>query len=275
MNKSSYEKTYHHLVKQENLAKIKEILKEKESYDPETIGKIQYKKEKELPYLFVQVDSGVYLGQGNYGMVDGNFVNIESICPQWTDVFYLPILFLRQPADPKLKELVEKRKIKEHEIEHLKDLLDYIDEHPSYIKRAQKYSLSGCTLENVGKSIHFEVEKIFQKEAPVLAKDYRNGETCVSISADGAAFEIEVDTEARFVEYEIGLYLGSLFERYLEKFPEHKELIENLYKKEVDTQGRAFFGKNALQKIVFSIMELFSLRHNPLRATRYEVGEFD
>jgi hypothetical protein len=273
--KISYKKAYHDVVNPENLEKIKTLLKERGSYDPETIDNIRYHEQNNLPYLLVQVDSGTHLGQGNYGMVDGIFVNLEAIYPQWSGVFYLPIVFLRHPANPKLKELVEKRNIKEHELGHLQDLIEYINKTPSYINRALKFSLSACTLQNVRMSIHFEVEKVFQKEAPLLAKDYQRGETSVSISADGAVYEIEVDTEERYVEYEIGLYLGSLFEQYLKKFPDHKKLIEEFYEKEVNAQGRALFGKNAIEKIALAIVDLFNQRFNPLKAARYEIENIE
>jgi hypothetical protein len=73
--KTRYKKAYYDLVTPENLAKIKTVLKERGSYDSETIDKIQYQEENNLPYLLIEEDSGAYLGQGNYGMVDGIFVN--------------------------------------------------------------------------------------------------------------------------------------------------------------------------------------------------------
>jgi len=275
MSKPTYKETYFNLIKPENLAKIKTVLLKTENYDPETVAKIQYQEEKELPYLFAQVDGGAHFGKTHYGMVDGSFVGLEEIYPAWKGVFYLPVVFLRRAKNPQIKAIIEKRDVKAHELGHLRDIVDYIDAHPSYIERAQKFCLSACKLENVARSIHFEVEKIFQKEAPIAAKDYHSGETSISISADGAAYEIEVDSADRFVKYQIGLYLGGLFERYLEKFPEHKDLIGEIYKQEVEAQGRAVFGPAPLLKIGMMIVQLFNQRHNRRVATRIEIGELD
>jgi hypothetical protein len=275
MSKPSYKETYLSLIKPKNVEKIKTVLLKTENYDPETVEKIHYQKEKDLPYLFAEIDKSPHFGKSHYGMVDGSFVTLEEIYPAWKGVFYLPVVFLRRPKNPKIKALVEKRNIKAHELEHLRDLLDYIDTHPSYIKRAQKFCLDASTLENLAPSIQFEVEKIFQKEAPVAAKDYRSGETSVSIAADGAAYEIEVDSADRFVKYQIALYIGGLLERYLEKFPEHKELIGEIYKKEIEAQGRAVFGPNPLLKIGMLIVQLFKLRYIPTVAAKFEIGELD
>lgn len=275
MSKLSYKESYLALIKPENVAALKTVLLKNETYDAETVEKIHYQEESGLPYLFAEVEGEAFFGKTHFGMIDGSFHNLEEIPPAWTGVFYLPVVFVRRPKNPRLKVLLEKRNVKAHELEHLRDLVDYIDAHPSYIERAQKFCLDACTPENVAESIRFEVEKIFQKEAPVAAKDFRSGETSVSIAADGAAYEIKIDSLDRFVKYEVALYLGGLFERYLEKLPEHKPLIEELYKKEVVAQGRALFGPEPLPKIGLMIVQLFKLRHLPHLATRFEIGELD
>jgi len=275
MQKTSYKKVYHRLVQLDNLAKIKTILHEQSGFDSATVEKIQYKEENNPPYLFVEVDSGKYLGHGNYGMIDGNFLNMEAIVPDWPGVFYLPIIFLRKPRNARMKALVEKKKILEHELEHLAGLLDYIDADPSYIARAHEVSITASTLENVGRSIHFEIEKIFQQEAPILAKDYKKGENTVAIADGGALFEIIATTADQFIRYQLAQYLSGLLDLYFKRFPEHKELIQEIFKKEVNAQGRAFFGENAMMRIAVTIFELFSLARNPLRATRHDIDDFD
>ena len=212
----------------DNLDKIKALLNKKSHYDPATVARIQYQEESGLPYLFLQVDSGDYIGRGNYGMVDGNLIKIESIMPQWSGWFYLPIVILRRPAHLIMQKLVDHKRFQEHELEHLKQLLDY-----------------------------------------------RNGEKTVAIFADNAVYEIAVDTEEEFLRYQLGKYISRLIERYLEKFPRHKELIKNTGIKELDERGQALFGDDALRKIALLMIELWDLRHNPQRATRHEYGEFD
>jgi hypothetical protein len=275
MGTPSYKTAYLDLIKPENVDAIKAVLLKSETYDAETLEQIHYEEENGLPYLFAEVESNPSLSGTHYGMVDGSFHKLEEIYPAWPGVFYLPIVFVLRPKNPRLKILLEKRDVKAHELEHLRDLMDYIDAHPSYIERAQKLCLAACTPENLAQSIQFEVEKIFQKEAAVAAKDYLGGETCVSIAADGAAYEIKVDSVDRFVKYQVALYLGGLFERYLEKLPEHRDLIGELYKKEVEVQGRALYGPDPLPKIGIMIVQLFKLRFLPHVAAKFEVGELE
>lgn len=275
MKRPSYKKTYYNLVTPDNLDKIKTLLNKKSHYDPATVARIQYQEENDLPYLFLPVDSGDYIGRGNYGMVDGNLIKIESIMPQWSGWFYLPIVILRRSTHLTMQKLVDQKRFQEHELEHLKQLLDYIDADPAYIRRAKELNVTGCTLKNLARSIQFEIEKIFRMEAATLALDYRNGEKTVAIFADNAVYEIAVDTEEEFLRYQLGKYLSRLIERYLEKFPRHKELIKNVSIKELDEQGQALFGDDALRKIALLMIELWDLRHNPQRATRHEYGEFD
>jgi len=114
---------------------------------------------------------------------------------------------VRKPRNAKMKTYVAKKKILDHELEHLSYLLDYIDANPSYITRALEWSLSASTPENIDRSIRFEIEKIFRKE--------------------------------------------------------------------VEAQGRTFFGPNAMMRIALSVLELFSMARNPHWATRHEIEDFD
>jgi len=71
--KTSYKDTYYTLITQENLERIKEIIKEAGYYDSTFIEKIQYRELKGLPHLFLTVDSPNYTN-GHYAMLDGIFL---------------------------------------------------------------------------------------------------------------------------------------------------------------------------------------------------------
>ncbi len=275
MKKTSFKKTYYALVKRKNLGQIKTLLREQTEYEPEIIDNLQFKRENKLPYLFGQIESSARIGFGNYGVVDGNFVSLGALMPQWPGWFYLPLIFFRRAPNPKMQAFVEARKIKEHELDHLVYLLNYIDANPSYIERAKACNVSGCAFENLEKSIQFEIEKVFRMEAPTLAKDYRNGENTLALARDGVLYEVLAPTEERFVKYQVGQYLSGLLERYLKRFPEHKELIGELYRKEVEAQARTLFGEDPMEKIAYLLLELWASRNNPRRSTKHEIGDFD
>jgi len=165
------------LVQPKNLAQIKAILREQTDFEPAIVESIQHQQKNKQPFLFAEVDSAKLLGFGNYGMIDGIFPDLKALIPDWPGRFYLPIIFVRKPRNAKMKAYVAKKKILDHELEHLSYLLDYIDADPSYITRALESSLSASTPENIDRSVRFEIEKIFKQEAPILAKDYKKART--------------------------------------------------------------------------------------------------
>jgi hypothetical protein len=107
MKKPGYKDTYYRLVTKANLEQIKHILNEHEYYDKNTVEQIEYEEKDNLPYFILAVDSAEYIGRrGAYAVLDGIFIEINSIIPHWEGIFYLSILIIRKTTYEKLKLII-------------------------------------------------------------------------------------------------------------------------------------------------------------------------
>ena len=121
--KISYKKAYYNLVTKENLEGIKIIINNHGYYDPTSIKKIQYRKLKSLPYFFLTFDSPEYTN-GHYAMLDGIYLNVNSIIPRWIGKFYLSIVIIRKPGNKKIKPFIAPDQDVAHELNHLNFLIE-------------------------------------------------------------------------------------------------------------------------------------------------------
>lgn len=266
----SYKETYHNLVTRENLDIIKKIIKDHDYYDSETIDNIQYQELNSLPHFFVTVDFPDYT-LGHYAMLDGIFVNIDAIIPQWHGKFYLGIMIIRKASNEKLKQFIDPARDMEHELHHLHRLIEHIDKHPDYIEKSMIYNVGSSTLQTLDESIAFEVKKIFLMEVPILMQDFDMGENHLFSYEEGTVTKITVDDKDDFVRYQVALYLAELHEKYREKFPEQSEQIKDKIEREINKQGKTLFGENCMMGLMMSLMKYFSALNT--EGTRYEVGE--
>lgn len=254
--KPSYKNTYYNLVTQENLEGIKKIIKNQGYYDSVTIDRIQYNELCGLPYFFVTVDSADYT-YGHYAMLDGIYLNVNSIIPQWHGKFYLSIMIIRKTTNEKIKQFITPAKDIEHELNHLHRLIDHIDKHPDYIEKSKKYNVGSCELHDLDKSIEFEVEKIFLMEVPTLILDFDMGQKDLFSYDKGTVTKITVNNKDDFLRYQVGRYLAELNDQYVKRFPENVEQIKNKFEREVNKQGKTLFGDNCMMLLLMSLMEYF------------------
>lgn len=269
--KSGYKDTYYNLVSPENIEAIKVIIKNEGYYDSQTINKIQYNELYGLPYLHVTVDSGDYTA-GRYALLDGIYLEITSIIPQWHGKFYLGIIILRKPKNEKIKQFINPANDLEHELHHLNFLIHHIDKHTDYIERSMKYNAGSCEIQDLDKSVEFEVNKIFLVEVPALISDFNMGEKdLLSYSRDtGIVTKITVDNKNDFLRYKVGEYLIALNSYYVKRFPKNAKQIKHTIEMEVDKQGESFFGTNCMALLLISMIECLSLFQ--VKGTRYEIG---
>jgi hypothetical protein len=266
----SYKKTYYNLVTRENLEGIKKIIENQGYYDPVTINKIQYDEINNLPHFFIIVDSPDYTF-GHYAMLDGIYLEVDSIIPQWTGIFYLGMIITRKPTNEKIKQFIDPAKDLEHELNHLHRLIDCIDKNPDYIERSMKYNVGSCTLGDLDKSIEFEVGKIFLMEVPTLGLDFDMGQNDMFSYDQGIVTKITPGNKEDFLRYQAGHCLAELHDKYVEKFPEHVDQIKNKFTMEVNKQGKTLFGDNCMMSLLISLMEFYSVLET--EGSRYEVGE--
>jgi hypothetical protein len=271
MKETGYKSTYYRVVTKANLEKIKHILNEHGYYDEITVDRIVYEKKDNLPYFMLHVDSPEYIGRGAFAMLDGIFVQIDSVIREWEDIFYLPILIVREMTNEKLKPFIDPDMLTEHELHHLQYIIEHIDQNPGYIEKSMKYNAGSCTFADIQKSIAFEVGKIFSLELPALVSDYENGERNYYLYDDGQASIAESRDKNEFVQYNLAQYIAKLRAAYIRRFSEKEAEISDLLAKEVNRQGKKIFGKNTMSVLAIALFKVFSLVKTEGR--HYDVGD--
>lgn len=265
-----YKDTYFNLVTRENLEMVKKIIKDHGYYDPTTVDKIQYRELDELPHFFLPVDSPNYTC-GHYAMLDGIYLDVNLIVPQWHGKFYINIMLIREPTNEKIKPFITPAKDVEHELDHLHRLIDYINKDPGYIEKSMKYNAGSCGIGDLDKSIKFEVNKIFSMEVPTLVLDFDMGQKDLFSYDKGTVTKITVNDKENFLRYKVGLYLVRLNDQYIKRFPENVEEIKTNLEKQVNRYGKALFGDNCMMLLLMSLMKYFSTLNT--EGVRYKVGE--
>lgn len=268
--KPSYKNTYYNLVTRENLEEIKKIIKFQGYYDSTTINKIQYRELNNLPHFFLTVDSPDYTN-GHYAMLDGIYLDVNSIIPQWHGKFYLSIMIIRKPTNEKVKPFITPAKDIEHELHHLHHLIDYINKHPYYIEKSMKYNMGSCEVCDLDESIKFEVKKIFSMEVPTLILDFDLGQNDLFSYDKGTVTKITVNDKDDFLRYKVGQYIAELNNQYVKRFPENVEQIKNNLEKEVNRQGKKLFGDNCMMLLLMSLINYFSILET--QGVSFEIGE--
>ncbi len=268
--KISYKDTYYNLVKRENLEGIKRIIKDHGYYDSTSIEKIQYRELKGLPHFFLTVDSPNYTN-GHYAVLDGIYLNVNSIIPLWIGKFYLSIVIIRKPTNAKIRPFIAPVTDIEHELNHLHRLIDYINKYPDYIDKSIKYNVGFCEVCNLDESIKFEVKKIFSMEIPTLILDFDIGQKDLFSYDKGTVTKITVNNKDDFLRYKVGQYLSELNNHYIKRFPENMQQIKNNIEKEVNRQGKILFGDNCMMLFLISLIKYFSILET--KGVCYEVGD--
>ena len=161
MEHSGYKETYFQFISEKNLDQIKIILKNHDYHDPDTIDAIEIREREGVPYLYLFVETSDYIGYGHYGMIDGVYIYIESLIPWWTERFYLPVLIIRKIINKNLEQFIDVPKLHDHEFYHIKEIINFINENPSYIHESLHYGAENCMAKDLARSIEFEINKLF------------------------------------------------------------------------------------------------------------------
>ena len=262
MKKTSYKNTYLSLVKKANLDKIKHILNESGYYNGNIVEQIEYEEKDNLSYFSLTVDSSELLRQGAYALLDGIFVEINSIVQQWNGLFYLPIMIIREVINEKIKSFINPEMLKEHELHHLQHIIEHIDKCPDYIEDSMRYNAGSCPYADIEKSIEFEVNKLFSFELPAIMADFEKGERDYYLYSDGLVSITTSHDKNEFVQYNLAQYIVELRLTYINRFVEKKTEITDFIAKEVNKQGKKKFGENTMTKISMVLLKFMILAKN-------------
>jgi len=251
-----YKSVYLRVVKKANIDKIKHILNEAEYYNEKTVEQIEYEEKYNLSYFSLSVDSAEHLARGAYALLDGIFIEINSIVEEWQGLFYLPILITREITNETLKTMINPDMLKEHELYHLQCIIEHIDRFPDYIDDSRKYNAGSCVYADIERSIEFEVTKLFSIELPAITADYEKGERNFYLYSNGVASMATSNDKNEFVQYNLAEYVLKLRLAYLNRFIDKQTEISDFIAKEVNKQGENRFGENTMSKIAVVLLNL-------------------
>ena len=192
-----------------------------------------------LPYVRLDITAGA---NGLVAHCTGVWFDVRPLVgPEGKDDYYLPVLGASEAASaPTIA----------HELLHLHDLLALIEQDPSYSERALELSINSVSEPSqIGKSIDFELFKIFAMEPQAYRLEYAMGETWIDVSNAGQQVRYHCATAEELVTMRLADYVRSLERRYVDKFPGHDATIRKAVRRWANHHGREVFGAKAYERI--------------------------
>ena len=254
-----YKNIYKAIVKKDNKDSLIDLFKETGNWEKLEALKLEIITNDNLPYTLVTVDSRAkHLGYFSSAMI-GVYLDNELIM-KFTedykeDYFYLPIIIKPKNVHPAGKDIITEKNSIQHELIHISDILDWIDEEPDYIERSLMYNLESAiesaTEKAFKKSIFLEIEKLFRLEPRAMAHDYDNGEDFVIQPLLNDIFiKYNCSTKEEYIQIKIADYITILKTNYCENFSNKEDFIENCFKKSIKKYGKDIFGEKPNKMII-------------------------
>jgi hypothetical protein len=191
-----------------------------------------------VPYVRLDITAGE---NGLVAHCTGVWFDVRPLVgPEGEADYYLPVLGASEVAStPTIA----------HELLHLHDLLALIEQDPSYSERALELSVNSVSEPSqIGKSIEFELFKIFAMEPQAYRLEYEMGETWIDVSHAGQQVRYHCATAEELVTMRLADYIETLERRYVTKFPGYEATIRTAVRRSVNHHGREVFGSKAYER---------------------------
>jgi len=192
-----------------------------------------------IPYVRLEIVAGE---GGLIAHCTGVWFDVRPLVgPEGDKDYYLPVLGASEGASASTMG---------HELLHLHDLLALIEEDPSYPARALKLGINSISEPSqIGKSIEFELFKIFAMEPQAYRLEFEMGETWIDVPCAGEQLRYECATVEELVTMRLADYVETLEGRYVKKFPGYKAAIRKAVRRWANHHGREVFGDPAYERI--------------------------
>jgi hypothetical protein len=252
MKNRSHREIYQELVSQNNVKKLRTILKNNLADMDHELVTFDILVEEDLPYIYCTVRSEeMYCGQMIGFILDSDELEIEYS----STVYYLPAIIMRDDFVEDSGGLLKKDRILQHELLHVRDILTYLDKNPSFPENYRKYGMNGeVCIEDLPKSIDMELSKLFFLEPAASILDYNSGETYIVIPLDDNINGKLAYYECHNIDEYVGLQMKNSLDRirrtYEIKYPDDKTVssqIDQELNKALNKYGKDVFGKIPLQ----------------------------
>ncbi|UZW16042.1 hypothetical protein OSC52_09575 [Clostridium pasteurianum] len=241
----THKNIYFKIVKEKNIQLLNKIFKEQGLIEYHHIDNIQFMCKNDFPYILITENN---TGRNNIvyaAKYIGLFLNLQKIIVDYKQLYYLPVIAIPAEYDKYIEKYVEKHLAIEHELIHVKDILQIIDTDDKYLSNVYNYALSNIkSVENIEKSIDFEIYKIFKLEPRALSSDYKGGLCMIYSDFIFGIAKYKCTSLEEYLQMEIYNYLSNLKSTYIEKFENNKKIIENIFKEKINKYGNEIYGEN-------------------------------
>lgn len=217
----SHTELYYRLVKEDNLADLSRLVSEfLESIDYEVVT-VEIRREEEFPYIYCQVITEEVFSAVTVGF----FADITSLVPEYKEPhYYLPVVAFCEDYQEHISRLIDKTLSIEHEVQHVKDILELIKQYPDFTEKSYRYGFNSIsTLDELHESMNFEMFKLFHLEPAAMRRDYHAGDHSILIAFDDEGKQViryDCDSVSEYLGMKIHTYMTKLKGAYQEKFEE-------------------------------------------------------
>jgi hypothetical protein len=158
----------------------------------------------------------------------------------YPDRFYLPILALVNPKD---------KIALAHELLHISDLLQRVEEDPGYPAIAMRMASYEATDDSdLEERIEFELRKVLAMETRAFQLEYKLGVRKIAVPfIHGKSYPVTCASEQEFVQFWLAEYIHRTESTFLQRFPQHAERILAAVKTLTNQYGQDLFGATAYE----------------------------
>jgi hypothetical protein len=246
--RTSYKDFYKKIVKTSNREKIIAILKENHAWEYFKIKQIEIIQAVPYAYILIELDiTGDFAAQ-----FLGMFVEIKKYFPGYNeDNFYLPSIAYPHDYYDNMKPYINKELSLAHELLHLQDIIDMIENDSSYLEKIYKYGFENIKEGGeLPESIDFEIWKNFRIEPRALENDFKNGEKLILAPfLFGMVMKYKCKTKEEYIQLKMSDYIFDLQEMYCEKFKDEKDKIGDYFKDSINKHGHKIYGDKPYEKL--------------------------
>ncbi len=242
-----YLSLYRKVVEKQNEDTLLHLLKETGHWEKLQAIDFEIIDDTTLPYILITVDYQEdvvgYFASAMIGIsLEKSYIlDIQSNYNK--EYFYLPLIAKPQTYPEIAKKYYSEEHAIQHELMHISDILQWIENDPTYIENVLHYSYETATEDTLDKSIDFEVQKIFTLEPQAMGHDFDNGEDMIiEPFLFGLYMRYKCPTKTEYIEIKIADYMSNLKEMYVKNFSQKKEAIEHFFEESVGKYGKNVFG---------------------------------
>lgn len=247
----SYRDDYLTVVQPGSLETIEAVLQDRDGFETYGILECGIKHDKDgLPFVLL---TSTFEGLSRDGdMVcaqllllyveesERHFPNLKG------DFLYLPVICVADSYPSAMSGKFSMETSLEHEIIHLRDILDLYDNDPSYQAKRWEFGLAHAdTREQLVTSFDLDMFELFHLEPKAYQHTYQCGDKYIYEFAFGLEVRMSFATESEFLRVQIVRNIVAVIGSYRSKMAELNVDAPSLLKKAVGKYGQGVFGPNA------------------------------